>query len=485
MRVLSSLFFILVCLQGISQDYTSIATSYLSQHLENNNFDTQDISDIKMSSSAYSESLNAQTVYITQYYQGIEIANSSSMFLIRGNEVLSTSLSFKKNIASKIAVTSASLTPENAITQAINFKDLNITGRLQPINSEIEGALQFTNPSLSNKKITIKPMYITIEDTLKLSWEVYIETIDNLHMYLLYVDAVNGNLIKEQDLIISCDFPSHSEPGHQHNNSNGFLSSNNTSQNASIFMDNSQYNVYALPLESPNHGSESIVTNPADPIASPFGWHDTNGIVGPEFTITRGNNVYAQEDFDGSGNTFGAAPDGSASLDFNFPQRLDVPAVDNIDGATINLFYMNNIMHDVWYQYGFDEASGNFQANNYNNGGIDGDFVVADAQDGSGFNNATFGAPGDGGNPRMNMFLWNAPTNGGVNPFIINNGSLAGGYDGVGARFGASLPNPSSALVGDLALVIDDNSGGTSTDTTDACDTISSRKPRSNCCNSC
>jgi hypothetical protein len=26
---------------------------------------------------------------------------------------------------------------------------------------------------------------------------------------------------------------------------------------------------------------------------------------------------------------------------------------------------MNNIMHDVWYQYGFDEASGNFQANNY------------------------------------------------------------------------------------------------------------------------
>jgi hypothetical protein len=24
-------------------------------------------------------------------------------------------------------------------------------------------------------------------------------------------------------------------------------------------------------------------------------------------------------------------------------------------------FYMNNIMHDVWYQYGFDEASGNFK----------------------------------------------------------------------------------------------------------------------------
>jgi hypothetical protein len=27
--------------------------------------------------------------------------------------------------------------------------------------------------------------------------------------------------------------------------------------------------------------------------------------------------------------------------------------------------YMNNIMHDVWYQYGFNEANGNFQENNY------------------------------------------------------------------------------------------------------------------------
>jgi hypothetical protein len=31
---------------------------------------------------------------------------------------------------------------------------------------------------------------------------------------------------------------------------------------------------------------------------------------------------------------------------------------------------MNSIMHDVWYhQYGFDEASGNFQVNNYGRGG--------------------------------------------------------------------------------------------------------------------
>ena len=37
--------------------------------------------------------------------------------------------------------------------------------------------------------------------------------------------------------------------------------------------------------------------------------------------------------------------------------------------AVTNLFYWNNIIHDVQYQYGFDEAAGNFQVNNYGRGG--------------------------------------------------------------------------------------------------------------------
>jgi hypothetical protein len=36
------------------------------------------------------------------------------------------------------------------------------------------------------------------------------------------------------------------------------------------------------------------VTDPANSIAS-FGWHDTNGVSGVEYTITRGNNVWAKD----------------------------------------------------------------------------------------------------------------------------------------------------------------------------------------------
>jgi hypothetical protein len=63
-------------------------------------------------------------------------------------------------------------------------------------------------------------------------------------------------------------------------------------------------------------------------------------------------------------------------------------------------------MHDLSYQYGFDEVSGNFQRNNLERGGLGNDFVYADAQDGSGFANANFSTPPDGENPRCKCFYF-------------------------------------------------------------------------------
>ena len=50
--------------------------------------------------------------------------------------------------------------------------------------------------------------------------------------------------------------------------------------------------------------------------------------------------------------------------------------------------------------------SGNFQASNLGRGGAENDYVLADAQDGSGTNNANFATPADGGSGRMQMYLW-------------------------------------------------------------------------------
>ena len=55
----------------------------------------------------------------------------------------------------------------------------------------------------------------------------------------------------------------------------------------------------------------------------------------------------------------------------------------------------------MFYLYGFTEAAGNFQENNFGKGGVGNDAVQANAQDGSGYNGANFATPPDGARPRM------------------------------------------------------------------------------------
>jgi hypothetical protein len=184
-----------------------------------------------------------------------------------------------------------------------------------------------------------------------------------------------------------------------------------------------------FPCESPNHCAEALVESPEYAGSSPEGWHATGTT---SYTITRGNNVYAYEDRANT-NTPGFSPDGGASLAFDFPLDLNLAPVDYQESAITNLFYYNNIIHDVSYQHGFDEASGNFQTNNFGNGGVGADEVQAEAQDGSGTNNANFSTPGDGARPRMQMYEWS----GGVEFQIDEPQSIAGPYEAGPSEFGA------------------------------------------------
>jgi hypothetical protein len=299
---------------------------------------------------------------------------------------------------------------------------------------------------------------------LKLAWDLSIYLLDASHYYNVRIDAVTGALLDTNDWVVSCNFgePSHSNLDHN-KTENSILFSEE--KEASLSFDaagGAQYRVFPMPVESPNHGLEELVADPADANASPFGWHDTNGADGAEFTTTRGNNVLAQEDINAN-NGSGAMPDGGAGLNFDFPYDFDNPPVQMVDAATVNLFYWNNIMHDVYYQYGFDEESGNFQENNYGEAGNGSDSVNADAQDGGGTNNANFATPPDGANPRMQMFLWGSPAG---DLLTVNNGPLAGGYLGIEGDFGGSLTT--TPITEDLALASD----GSGPDDYDVCDPI-------------
>ncbi|KAJ2786245.1 hypothetical protein H4R18_000092 [Coemansia javaensis] len=158
------------------------------------------------------------------------------------------------------------------------------------------------------------------------------------------------------------------------------------------------YRVYPWQVPDPSAGARVLVENPADPAASPQGWSRGNQTVG--------NNVYAQSN-----------PDGGYGWEHNFrptsPERVFDYALDltkdpstYIEAAVTQLFYTNNFMHDLFFHYGFDEAAGNFQDENFSGKGRGGDAVIANAQDGSGYNNANFATPPDGRHPKMRMYVW-------------------------------------------------------------------------------
>jgi len=432
-----------------AQDFSGIIESYFSNNRTTLNLEQQDVSDFTIQSQHFSKSTAVHHVYVTQRFQGIEIFNGIMNFTIKNNEVFSVKNGFVNNLSSKINTLSPSLSPFDAIQNAASKLGIGVASGVQQLESQGNNTYLFSKGNISQENITVKLVYQPMDEfsKLHLAWDLNIYILDGKHWYSVRVDAQSGDLLEIHDWVNECNFNYEVDHSHFTAEAQHFLF-----KSAASPQDGSQYRVLPMPVESPNHGSLSLEVEPANQEASPFGWHDTDGVPGPEFTVTRGNNVRARADL--LGNNTGESPDGGPDLNFDLPYNFNAPSFVNTDAVTVNLFYWNNIIHDVWYQYGFDEPSGNFQENNYGNGGSGNDSVNADSQDGSGTNNANFGTPPDGMRPRMQMYLWNTqgPS---VNPLTINTGTVAGSYAAVRANFGAPLPYL-EPLTADMVLVEDD-----------------------------
>lgn len=451
----------ILCICSVdAQDFSHTIQSYFNQNRSQHQLNAQDVADIHISAQSYSNSTKVFHVYAHQRYQGIDIFNAITNFAISpNNEIKSAKVGFVSNIAQKVNTTNTSLTAVEGIFHAANRLGLGTPSELELIEEKGNHQYIYNKGNISHENIHVKLVYQPDEEytSLRLAWDISIFTLDSKHWYSVRIDAQNGNLLSTHDWMTQCDFSDY-HVAEAHTTKNIF------EQQASSFFtpnDGSTYRVYAIPVESPNHGNTTLVSEPGHAVASPFGWHDTNGVIGPEYTSTRGNNVRARADL--AGNNTGNEAQGGSDLEFDFPYNFNQPPLGHVNASTTNLFYWNNIIHDIFYQYGFDESSWNFQQTNYTGQGIGNDYVNADAQDGSGTNNANFATPPEGQNPRMQMFLWD--NNGVSDLFTINNGPLAGDYGAVEAGFGA--PVPTSPITANLVLVLD---GGANP--YDACQTI-------------
>lgn len=466
--------FIISTLTAQDELSADIAIDYIKQNLQEFDLTAADVAEFRISDHYMSKHNGVTHVYLTQQHAGIDVFNALiNVNMLPDGEVLNYGNRFIKNLSTKVNTSNPQLSMEAAIQALITQFNIEYDGPIQLVERISEQEAIFDHEGIALEPIKVKLKYQKTDDnTVRLAWNVTLLTLDGQNWYNVRVDAVDGSILNLYDQILRCEFGAHTP-----NNCKGrhqIEKIKNLPEVAAGFdnltsQSQGTYNVFPLFVESPNHGDRTLVVNPEDLSVSPFGWHDIDGEDGAEYTITRGNNVHAYNDIYSTNQSPGGEPDGGDELVFDFSLDLSNPRpYVYLDAATTNLFYWNNLMHDIWYHYGFDEVSGNFQENNYGNGGIGSDYVNAEALDGSGTNNANFGTPEDGGNPRMQMFLWNGSLPDlEVGLEIEGPAGVGGIYPYALANFGGDLPTVEEAILTNL-VEVDDEVGTT----TDACEDL-------------
>jgi uncharacterized repeat protein (TIGR01451 family) len=222
-------------------------------------------------------------------------------------------------------------------------------------------------------------------DRLRLCWEILLTSKVHHETFKVLVDAQTGEVWVRQSLtaydaapqfrVYTSDSPSPFSPGHASPQTN----------------------------QPPLTERVLVTTNGLMASASPGGW------ISDGQRETRGNNVEAHTDSDDDDLPDLPRPNGGPNRVFDFPLDLTQPPSSYAAASVVQLFYWCNWMHDRLYELGFDEAAGNFQADNFGHGGEGDDPVQADAQDGGGVNNANMSTLPDGISPRMQMYLFTDP----------------------------------------------------------------------------
>jgi len=361
-----------------------IAKAYLQANSAALGLSVQDINSLKVTNNYQSSGSKVTHIYFQQVVNGLPVVNSNlNINIARNGEVINVGSSILPSVGTSTPAPNPQLSAIQALNAMVASLGWTYEGTPQVLSTKPLSAPQETVISSAGismaAEIPASLRYVPKNDgSVELAWLLNIQTTDSSSWYDAAVSASTGQVLNLED-----------------------------------WVNQASYRGVEIPFENPQERATAIIVDPQlrGVNASPFGWHDTNGAAGAEFTDTRGNNVNAQEDKDAN-NTGGVRPDGGAGLLFDFPFNPGQSAQANESAATVNLFYWNNVIHDVLYNYGFDEVSGNFQNNNYGNGGAGADQVEADSLDGSGTNNANFATPPDGISGRMQMyeFTFTSPT---------------------------------------------------------------------------
>jgi hypothetical protein len=419
-RFLSLLSLLMVAQTAFPQ--TNAAMELVRQNGPALGLSATDIDNSTVSATYIIPGTDIRMVYLQQTFKNLPVFNQIQVLAFGNNQPVSNMGGRIADMEGKTApyVGQSTITAGNAVRAALATCGITYPNTIQPVSVANNGTKQQFG-DLGVSRIAIEAQQLWVEDTLgkvHLAWQVELAPNSTSDHWLVRIDAATGDFVDRNNYTVTCQWGGNGQHDCDHHAPQAPTAQQaKAPAKAPFLVDDASYMVIPYPAESPIHpgGAPAIRTNPwlLAPVgsnATTLKWH-SNGTT--DYNITRGNNVYAYEDrnFD---NVAGAADTSTSDAPLTFTKLYDFtqePVVTNNQrAATTNLFYWNNIIHDISYIYGFTEVAGNFQANNLARGGAGNDAVNAEAQDGGGTNNANFNTPVDGTPGRMQMYLWTAPT---------------------------------------------------------------------------
>lgn len=508
---LFSVFFLLLGVTGMSAQ-KSAAVKKAKLHIESNlsqyGLAAADIEGMQVRTEYTDDQTGITHIYLQQYSNGIEIIDGSMGIHLMEGEVRYMVSDFEKEMAQRRTAVSPGLSATDALRAAADEVGLTLNATAQVVREENIPSRKtvFSKGDLVAEDIPARLVYKSNkQNELILCWLVQIYETSQLHDWHVLVNANTGKIVDKTDYVLHCDFggvpyatdasvceEEHAGHTHHAHHTHDVLPAASRAatdelpgipQSRSILdqyvvMDNS-YRVFAEPIEAPHtspNGHQITRTN-GDAKASPFGWHSTaQGVFN---NTTTGNNVFSRNQI-GPVSPPGTPPDHPAVATngaltppfvFDYPADLTQGPEVYTDAAIVNLFYWNNLMHDVFYHHGFDEKAGNFQTVNNFGGNEDrrrlnaagaevgnGDHVLAEAQDGEGTNNANMRTLPDGTSPIMQMYLWTSnPPSDLVFLNTVNGIPVVPevSYLGIEGAFGTNnrIPTAPAGIIGNLVAM--------------------------------
>ena len=359
----------------------ALANNFLADRADEIGIDVADLDDARVTDQYVSRGSGTSHIYLQQTHAGLDVQGATiGIHVSAKDELVALNSEFVQGLGS-ITPAAEDVQPQLNATEALEQvadqlgwmvgpgSIITLEGPNDNPNQEpaVDQAQVLRSFDISPETIPVHLAWVPTDDGgIDLVWNMTIERAEGPHLFDITASATSGDILSQTDLV--------------HNYS---------------------YEVFAQPVANPNDAARSLEVDPQDAVSSPSGWHDDGTSV---YTDTRGNNAIVQEDAN-SDNAGGTRPDGGASGVFAFPLDLTQAPSANEDAANTNMFYWANIVHDIYYRYGFDEAAGNFQATNFTGQGTGGDALIVDILDPTGGlpGSPNIIVPADGSSPRITL----------------------------------------------------------------------------------